>query len=347
MASTFTPKLFDPAAFARARTDKQGHTTVRVRDSLAYVYSPPIVLAVNVARATGRPLLVEGKPGTGKTTLAENIAAVLGWKFHAQVVTSRTRAHDLMWRYDALRRLADAQAKTLRPTEAYIEPQALWWAFDAAGATRRGAAQLPVGVSAATDPQAQVKSDCAVVLIDEIDKAEPDVPNDLLQALDVARFTVDDLDPPRTVQGTRGKVLMLITTNGERELPAAFVRRCVVLSLQQPSAEGLVTIANQRFGAGGQALHREIAARLMALRRQAEENRHREPSTAEYLDAVAACRDLGISTASAEWQLLEQAALWKRDSAVPVLNPVPNPAPDPPIPPPPGAALNPPPKPAA
>ncbi len=321
MTRTFTPSLFNPAAFDGARTDQQGHTTVRVRPTLAYVYSPPIVLAVNVARATGRPLLVEGKPGTGKTTLAENIAAVLGWKFYPQVVTSRTRAHDLMWRYDALRRLADAQAKKLRPTEAYIEPQALWWAFDAAGAAQRGAARLPVGVTAATDPQAQVESDCAVVLIDEIDKAEPDVPNDLLQALDEARFTVDDLDPPRAVQGQRAKVLMLVTTNGERELPAAFVRRCVVLTLQQPSAEWLVTIANQRFGPRGQPLHREVAARLMVLRQQAEDNRHREPSTAEYLDAVAACRDLGITTASAEWLLLEQAALWKRDTAVPALAP--------------------------
>ena len=323
MTPTFTPSLFDPAAFAGARTDPLGHTTVRMRKTPSYVYSPPIVLAVNVARATGRPLLVEGKPGTGKTTLAENIAAVLGWKFHAHTVTSRTRANDLMWRYDALRRLADAQAKTLRPTEAYIEPQALWWAFDAAGAARRGAPRLPEGVSPATDPQARVESDAAVVLIDEIDKAEPDVPNDLLQALDVSRFSVDDLDPPRTVQGTSGKLLMLITTNGERELPAAFVRRCVVLTLQQPSADWLVTIANQRFGRRGQALHREIAARLMVLRRQAEENGHREPSTAEYLDAVAACRDLGISTASAEWQLLEQAVLWKRDTAVPAPAPAP------------------------
>ena len=120
-----------------------------------------------------------------------------------------------------------------------------------------------------------------------------------------------------------------------------------MLKLEQPSADWLVTIANQRFGAGGQALHREIATRLMVLRQQAEENRHREPSTAEYLDAVAACRDLGINTASTEWRLLEQAALWKRDTAVPVLNPAlepaPSPAPNPPL----NPSLNPPTQPAA
>ena len=124
--------------------NKHGQVAVPVPGNAAYVYSEAIILAVNVALATHRPLLLAGSPGTGKTALAANVAHVLGWRFYPRVITSRTRARDLMWSFDALRRLGDAQASahagagSLRAREAYIEPQVLWWAFDSDSAIWRG-----------------------------------------------------------------------------------------------------------------------------------------------------------------------------------------------------------------
>jgi len=302
--------------------EADGSVVLRLDARTAYVYGEATLLAVNVALATCRPLLVAGSPGTGKTTLAANVAGVLGARFYPRVVTSRTRAHDLMWTFDALRRLADAQAgpAALRPRAAYVEPQALWWAFDAAGAARRGAPAGAAGVPPATDPQAHVAARRAVVLLDEIDKAEPDVPNDLLEALDAGRFTVDALDPPLAVAGDPADVLLMVTTNGERELPAAFIRRCVVLTLEAPGVDQLVRIARDRFGEGGNAaLQRAVAERLVQLRAVAARQNLREPSTAEYLDALAACGQLGIDTASPRWALLEQALLWKKDVPLPAM----------------------------
>lgn len=323
MTPPFDPAFFKPASSPGALQDALGQTTVPHPGQHAYVYNQAIVLAVNVALATQRPLLLAGSPGSGKTCLAANVAHVQGWRFYQRTISSRTRARDLMWTFDALRRLADAQgsavagAASLRPREAYIEPQALWWAFDSASATWRGAEPGTPGVRPASDPSPASSGTPAVVLLDEIDKAEPDLPNDLLEALDTERFQIDELDPPRTIAGQRGQVLTIITTNGEREMPPAFLRRCIVLKLDAPSEDWLVRIANQRFGTAHEALHRDIAKRLQALRDAALRLNLREPSTAEYLDALAACQRLGITQRSPEWQLLEQAVLWKRDDAAP------------------------------
>ena len=323
MTDRFVPRCFNPAASRHALDNAAGRTIVAVPDKPAYAYSEAIVLAVNVALATRRPLLLAGSPGTGKTSLAANVAQVLGWRMYAQTITSRTRARDLMWTFDTLRRLSDAQASahtggaSMRPREAYVEPMALWWAFDPASAACRGAVPGTAGISPASDPSPGAADPHVVVLLDEIDKAEPDLPNDLLEALDVQRFKVDDIDPPRLVQAGHQSVLTFITTNGERELPAAFLRRCIVLKLEAPTEDWLVSIANARFGVSGEPLHRAIAKRVAAMRDAAVRQNLREPSTAEYLDALAACVQLGIDQTSPQWQLLEQAVLWKRDEMLP------------------------------
>lgn len=319
MTRGFEPNFFDPASHPDGTTTGE-RVSVQPEGGRAYLYDDTIILAVNVALATHRPLLIAGEPGTGKTTLATNVAHVIGWRFDQQVVTSRTRARDLLWTVDSIRRLADAQlgAKELRPRAEYVEPRSLWWAFDPVSAARRGPKEnLADGVRPAVDrgrqPAKAAKQPGSVVLIDEIDKAEPDVPNDLLEPLDTGKFRVEDLDEPYEVVGRPERVLLCLTTNQERELPAAFLRRCVVLSLPKPTAEWFVTIADVRFGKAHHALHTDVATRVMELRAAAERSKLRPPSTAEYLDAVEACRQIGKRKMPAAWKLIEQSLLWKRD----------------------------------
>ena len=97
----------------------------------AYVYNENIILAVNVAIATGRPILVRGSSGCGKSSLAYNVKKVLGWRYYEKVISSRTQARDLLYEVDMLRRLQDAQIKKLKKDfSSYINPGVLWWAFD-------------------------------------------------------------------------------------------------------------------------------------------------------------------------------------------------------------------------
>lgn len=318
----FTPRFFDPASAPGASTDATGCTTVKLAGSV-YVYNPAIVLAVNAALATHRPLLIAGSPGTGKTTLAANVAAVLGRRFYQRVVTSRTRARDLLWRFDQLQRLAAAhEGQALPPRAAHIEPQLLWWAFDAASAACRGALpdELDRMPPLLTDPATGGTSARSVVLLDEIDKAEPDVPNDLLEVLDLERFQIDDLEGSRVVQGSRADVLVCITTNRERELPGAFVRRCVVLDLDRAEAEWedwLLRIGRQHLGlkttraTPAVKLMQAVAAQVMALRAQAEQQGLRKPGTAEFLDMLRACTALAIQPGGADWLRLADALLGK------------------------------------
>ena len=287
----------------------------------SYVYNRRIILAVNLALAARRPLFIAGRPGTGKTTLAANVARVLGWKYYQRTVTSRTRAKDLQWSFDSLRRLSHAQEKgrKLPPRAAYVQPQEFWWAFSPESARRRGASKAErKSVTDATDlarftPPRSNDSTPAVLLLDEIDKADPDVPNDLLEVLDVGSFPVDELDQPITVRADQDRVLLMITSNGERELPPAFLRRCVVLYLEDPTENWLVQVANDRFGDTGEDFHREIAAKVMKLREVARGRDLREPSTAEYLDAVSACRKLEIDGQGNTWKLVAAALLSKRE----------------------------------
>ena len=317
MTLPFTPRFFDPAAAPGAATDASGCTTVKLPGGSVYVYNPATVLAVNAALATRRPLLIAGSPGTGKTTLAANVAGVLGRKFYQRVVTSRTRARDLLWRFDQLQRLAAAQeGGSLPPRAAHVEPQLLWWAFDPSSAARRGALDNELaGITRMADPATGGSvATQSVVLIDEIDKAEPDVPNDLLEVLDLARFQIDDLEGTRVVQGRRQDVLVCITTNRERELPGAFVRRCVVLDLDRAEDEWLdwlLRIAQQHAGKRGAKLQRAVAGLVMTLRQEAAAQGLRKPGTAEFLDTLRACQDLAITPQSPAWRQVADAVLGK------------------------------------
>jgi MoxR-like ATPase len=278
-----------------------------------YVFSPKAILALNVALATRRPILVSGEPGCGKSSLARSAAAVLGWRYYQHTVTSRTHASELLWTFDALSRLnaASKQDEKLLPERHYVEPGPLWWAFDPATAETRGLEAL-VGGKPAQDPEKGHPASAAVVLIDEIDKADPDVPNDLLEPFDRRTFKVRETGDEITV---KRDVLMMLTTNRERTMPRAFLRRCVTLELDEPTKEWLTAIATRRYGE--KAIHGEVAEQVMALRGEAKKAGIRQPSTAEYLDAVHAVTHLDAKLTGDDWTEIKRALLWKSEAPLP------------------------------
>lgn len=306
------------------------------RDGAVYVHDPELRLAVDVALATGRPLLLRGEPGSGKSSWAAYAARNLGWRYYDHVVSARTRASDLLWRFDAVRRLGDAQARgvgaaPLRDLD-YVEPGVLWWVFDRTSALRRGAEDGIAATRPAAEPYADVNGGRdphrCVVLIDEIDKADPDLPNGLLVPLASRRFTVAETGAEVRYHddgSTPERLLLIITTNEERELPPAFVRRCVVHQLAFPGARRLEEIAARHAVAEGAPTTtrdveaaRRIADRVLELRIDAEAHGVRPPGTAEYLDAVRACRALDVEDLrSRAWAVVERLTLLKHDREVP------------------------------
>jgi MoxR-like ATPase len=293
-------KIFDPPLVPES--DAREHVADRA-SNLAYVYDDDLVLAVNVALATGRPLLLRGRPGTGKSSLARNVALHLRRRFYPHTISSRTQARDLLWTVDDVARLSDATSRDKEAGERsqYVVPGVLWWAFDPDSAARRG---LP-GVADAdrlTDPNEGAAGEAAVVLLDEIDKADPDVPNDLLEPLGLYRFHDERGE---FVTASQRVPLVVLTTNEERDLPKAFLRRCVVHLLSLPTRRRLREIATVHLGATGDGLYDDVALALAAQGSAPDapvgEDEQIDVSIAEYLDAVAAIRKLRIARHDQEW----------------------------------------------
>lgn len=269
-------------------------------DSLSlswHQWSQSEIDALTLAYAAGRPLLVRGEPGTGKTQLARAAAAFLGWKLHAETIHPRFEPHELQYRFDAVRRLADAQANELKEPRAYCRPGLLWKAFGWESAREL----LPASETA--DGEA-VEPAGHVVLIDEIDKADSDLPNSLLEILSQRSFYIEQIDQP--VGGPQVKMpLVVITTNEERELPPAFLRRCIVLSLEADSDYGgwLQKRGRAHFGALKGVKGREqdkldaqilaeAAQQLVTDRQVIEKMNRAKPGLAEYLDLLYALDEL-------------------------------------------------------
>jgi MoxR-like ATPase len=318
----------------KASTPATGREAIARPDSRSgdiYRMPPALHFAVEVALTTGRPLLLRGEPGTGKSSLAPYVARQLGWRYYEHVVTSTSTATDLLWRFDAVRRLADAQSQSVKSESHYVSPGVLWWAL------HRESALAAAGMSGSAEPNAEsnLKRDPrrAVVLIDEIDKAHPDLPNGLLVALGSNQIAVPYLESPIEIDAKKipplardlpdgveiAPVQVVITTNEERELPAAFVRRCVTFSLRHPDARQLAAIARAHFHRKGdpftakdKTLALAIAERVEKLREEVKFGAHR-PSTAEFLDAFRACRVRGLMPAEKDerWQLIERITLVK------------------------------------
>jgi MoxR-like ATPase len=148
-----------------------------------------------------------------------------------------------------------------------------------------------------------------VLLLDEIDKADPDVPNDLLEPMDQRRFHLfgAEISAPDSLD-----MLTLITTNGERELPPAFLRRCVTLRLKDVELGHLVKVAKYHHGDADEALYLAVAEKVMELREQARSRNVRPPSTGEFLDSIKACKKLGLTPKSKIWRRVAESTLIKQ-----------------------------------
>lgn len=301
------------------------------RDGRLYRYTPDIKLAVRVALAIERPLLVFGPSGCGKSSLVFNVARLLRRRYYEFVVSSRSEARDLYYRFDAVRRLGEAQlgaggGDNWRSFHPFIEPGPLWWVFSPESARRRGSQRAVEGQTSAIDPGRwpndyadPVDRTCAVddvnvpavLLIDEIDKADPDFANNLLVPLGSRQFLVEETgDLVKLGRGNDSteSPLVIITSNRERELPPAFVRRCVVLEIQPPSLEDLIDIARVHFPGADEAemetWHR-VATLTTELRRQ-------DPISApEFLDAIRAISRLGST--EPHWREILLRTSWTID----------------------------------
>jgi MoxR-like ATPase len=276
MPSAFSPDLTKTVRLAEHDSWPRAH----------HRFDQESVWAVQTALAIGRPLLLRGEPGIGKSQLARAVAKVLRVPFLYHVVDERSERDDLMHYYDAVARLAEAQVSSLTAQEDkqwkqklaernFIRPGVLWWAFDWPSALERATEfhthlgrkwKAPLTPKDWT-PDAKDRLCGPVVLIDEIDKADPSVPNGLLECLGNEGFHTAQLGEAIRLRVGAKPPLVIITTNEERELPAAFLRRCLVLHMQIPKdREGAIGFLEER----ATGLMKELKLRKTVCRKVAE-----------------------------------------------------------------------------
>jgi len=237
------------------------------RGTATYIASEELKHAVNVAVALGRPLLVRGEPGTGKTLLAENLAASLGLPLIRWHVKSTTKAKDGLYVYDTVQRLHDSRfGGDVGDIAKYIKLG-------------------PLGEALASPSR-------VVLLIDEIDKADIEFPNDLLLELDAMRFRIDETGKEISA---KERPVVVITSNNEKELPDAFLRRCVFHYIQFPDRELMTEIVRVH--------HPDITDRVLdnALETffslRSTPKLRKKPSTSELIDWICALKKSGVDLA--------------------------------------------------
>jgi MoxR-like ATPase len=274
-----------------------------------HVFDEESADAIHMALAAERPLLVRGEPGTGKSQLARAAAEELGRLFVAEVVHSRTEPQDLQWRFDAIARLGEAQARGLTHRDnpetvqdlldprRYLNPGVLWWVFDWGSALEQHENYSRHRLYKPAQPDGWSSDKGCVLLIDEIDKADSDVPNSLLETLGNRGFSVPWIEKTIGQNPDIPTPLVIITTNEERELPAAFVRRCLVLNLRLPEKllDWLCERGHIHFPDANECTDRVLdkaAQQLIKDREQAQQQGVTPPGQAEYIDLLKAITTL-------------------------------------------------------
>jgi MoxR-like ATPase len=230
---------------------------VRFEGTASYIATPDLIVAVNAAVALERPLLIKGEPGTGKSVLAREVATALDAPLIEWHVKSTTKAQHGLYEYDAVRRLRDGQLgdPAVHDVANYIVRGKLWEAFES-----------------------DVRP---VLLIDEVDKADIEFPNDLLLELDRMEFWVHET---RTTIRARQRPIVIVTSNNEKELPDAFLRRCFFHWIRFPSPETMAQIVETHFpGLKKQLLHEALTS-FYELRETP--GLTKRPTTSELIDWI-------------------------------------------------------------
>lgn len=256
----------------------------------SYIVSPALRDVVNVAVALQRPLLVKGEPGTGKTLLAHNIAEALGKPLLIWNVKSTTKAKDGLYIYDTVQRLNDSRfgGGEVDNIEYYIQLGQLGQSFTA--------------------------QERVVLLIDEVDKADLEFPNDLLNELDEMSFYVTETR--ETIKACH-RPIVVITSNSEKELPDAFLRRCVFHYIQFPDQEMMADIVRVHFPRIEKNLLNECLKKFYWLR-EFDEFR-KKPSTSELLDWIQALMEAGMDHHQVKAALPFTGALIKKEQDMEIL----------------------------
>jgi MoxR-like ATPase len=231
--------------------------TTRFSGTDRYIATDDLMMAVNAAVTLARPLLIKGEPGTGKTQLAQEIARALGRPLHEWHIKSTSKAQQGLYEYDAVSRLRDSQLGDPRVHDIgnYIVKGKLWEAFE-------------------SDVQ-------PVLLIDEIDKADIEFPNDLLRELDRMEFYVYET---RELVTAKHRPIIVITSNNEKELPDAFLRRCFFHYIRFPDEETMTRIVDVHYP----GLRRDLLAEALTsfFRLRDTPGLRKKPSTSELLDWI-------------------------------------------------------------
>jgi MoxR-like ATPase len=256
----------------------------RFRGTIRYLSNEALEAAVNCALALERPLLVKGEPGTGKTLLAEAIAETLETEIIPWHVKSTTRAQDGLYVYDTVQRLYDSRFGDgdVRDIRRYIKLG-------------------PLGRALASDKR-------VILLIDEIDKADLEFPNDLLHELDRMRFRVVETGDEYVA---KERPVVVITSNNEKELPDAFLRRCVFHFIDFPERDFMRQIVNVHHPDLSKALADQVLAVFYEIRGMTR--LRKRPSTSELIDWIAVLRKAGLTEVRLEQALPFLGALLKKE----------------------------------